>query len=200
MPCHSQPVDTTSAFQKVLEQCSLGERYREVPTFCRQVYDRYNHVVVSKAATLAPYMHTSGLLKSTGSETKVSESLYDSVSRPPVRVARQTLNVIPNRPFYNLLANVSNKPVYTPKCTIVTNIADILAHTSATKAALLETGPATVGAVHYKSSIGVDTQIIRHKYVKAWDDKMKKTRTRLKDQCSTVGLVCRVLQPDPEHV
>lgn len=79
--------------------------------FVPTVNHRDNQVAVLKAATMALYSHRPLLVKSAGPVTIVIESIDDSNSCAPLRVARRPVSVIQNVLSFNILTNMWNKPV-----------------------------------------------------------------------------------------
>lgn len=98
------------------------------------------------------------------------EAIENSASRAALHIARGVSDAILNKLFHTLLTNTSNKLVHVPNRMSVAYEPDSLRWIIATEAALLETNPDTIGAVHYRPLVNKATQITRHEDAKPRDN------------------------------
>lgn len=108
----------------------------------------YQKVVVAKAAAQTPYSVTTVLVRSAGSGRRVIEPIDDSARRAPMHIASKIADVILNKSMHILRINLLRKLVNLPRRMIVAHVIDSLKHIFAADAALLETNPETIVAVH----------------------------------------------------
>lgn len=149
MSWHSKPVDIIVPTTRTTNAATVADSIDSQSSTATVGDDTYHRVVVAKAVTMAPHAHTLVLMKSSGSGKKDIEPTDVSTNRPSLHVARKIVNVISRKPFYSLLTNMSEKPVYIPKRMIMTHVPDCHAHVIGTNAALSKTDLEIIGALHH---------------------------------------------------
>lgn len=91
----------------------------------------------------------------------------DSASCTSLHITRGVADVISNKPFYIILADVSNKPVRIQKHLTVVHVTGNKALITTIETVLPKTDSETIVAVNYKTMVSRDTQTTRHKDVVA---------------------------------
>lgn len=125
VPLHAQAVDVIVPATKTANAATVEDHIYRKPEFTHVKDNTFHKSVVVNAAKLAPHALTPVSAKSTCTRRQVIKPINDSTSRTPLQVVKKgVVDVIPNKPFYILLKNISIKPVHIPKRIIVAHIKD----------------------------------------------------------------------------
>lgn len=106
VPWYFQPVSIIIPTTKIAHAVAVADCIHSRSFFSSVADDIYHTVVVAKAVTLAPHAHTLVFVKNTCSGRKVFKPINDSPSRRSLYVAGGVQDVLQNKPFCIILANM----------------------------------------------------------------------------------------------
>lgn len=106
------------------------------------------------------YKHNPAMGTSSGSVTIVMEATIERAGRTTLSAASGLVEIGANKPFYNLLANMTSKPMYISMYVIGIRTTYSPVHIIPIEAALVKYDPKKIGALSYKFSGGRKSRIV----------------------------------------